>query len=168
MTLFKRRLPKAPGEVDRLSVRFYFAVKGKSRPRFDGRTGRAYMPGDYELNKDDIKWVLREAMMVGGKHDFLSARHVYMERVIAFRRLRKPTSKADARRLSEQRPVGGHARGCSGAADTDNLIGTIMDACQGVVYPNDSAVVLSLVERTWAKNWGAFYEVIKVKDPEYG
>lgn len=167
MTLFNTHLKKVPGEVDRFSVEFSFSIQGKSRPKFDGRTGRAYMPVSYVVNKEDIEWVLREALMYNGKHDFLSSRHLYMERVIAYRKLRKPTSKADAKRLKEQRPIYGHARGSTGAADTDNLIGTLMDSCQGVVYPNDSAVVLSLVERVWTEHWGAFYEAVKVKDPEY-
>jgi len=165
--LFSRNLPTVPGEVDRFSVEFEFTISGKSRPKFDGRTGRVYMPTAYMRNKDDIKWFMRKTMFEAGKHEFLSVKHFYMHRTIGYRKLRKPTSKADAERLKVERPVGGWASGCAGAPDTDNLIGTLMDSCQGIVYPNDSSVVLTLVERVWSDRWGAFFESVKLSSPEW-
>jgi len=167
MLIFDKCLPPISGEVDRISLEFRFSIKGKARPKFNGKTGVAYMPAVYVRNKDAIRWFLRDVMNQKRKVNFLSNEHHYMQRTIAYRKVRRNKSKADIEWLKQCRPIGGHCSGCSGAADLDNFVGTLMDACQGVVYPNDSAVVLSLEERVWADDWGAFYEIIKVRSPEW-
>lgn len=148
-------------EVDRLEIRFEFSIKGKARPRFDGRSGRAYMPSDYTANKDMIIWVLREALFA--RPGWFSSDHLFVQQSVMYRKRRKPRSKKDGALMDLETPYGWYAPGSSNSPDIDNFIGTIMDAGNGILYRDDSQIVSSLEERRWAKDFGAFYRLIKIE-----
>lgn len=154
--------------VDEFSIRFELRVRGKSRPKFDGRSGRCYMPKAYVNNKEVIRWVLRQAVSFrAGKDPFLSAQHGYVQNIVSLRKRRNPKSKKEVPELEASRPYGGWCFGSSLSADLDNFIGTIMDAAQGVLYVNDNQVVKSSEERVWSDVWGADYTIQKVELHEW-
>ena len=150
-----------PTEVDRLELHFDFSIKGKARPKFDGRSGRAYMPDSYTANKEMIIWVLRQALF--SRPDWFSADHLFIQQSVLYRRRRKQRSKSDGLRMEEEMPYGWYAPGASNSPDIDNFIGTIMDSGNGILYRDDSQVVSSLEERRWADSFGAFYRLIKIE-----
>lgn len=150
--------------VDTLEIHFEFKIRGKGRPRFDSRSMRCYMCGDYLKNKEVIGWVFKEAFLQPRKQgSFLSADHGYVQRAVGLRKRRKAHGAKDAERLAEQCPLGGWCFGCAGSPDLDNLIGTIMDAANMLVYADDRQVVASSEERVWAEKYGMHYKISKVK-----
>lgn len=162
---FKKLIGK---KVDRVSIKFEFSIKGKARPKFNGNTGTAYMPTSYVTNVDAIKFIIREYIaFYSRKTDFLSSTHGYDQRIVGYRKRRKPKNKKDLEWLEKHRPYGGLCFGCSGAPDLDNFIGTLMDASNGVLYPDDRQVVASQEYRIWSDIWGAEYTVIKREQHEW-
>jgi len=119
-------------------------------------------------NKEAITWILRQAVAFrANMRNVLSANHGYIQDVVAFRKLRKPKSKKDIDWLAHYRPQGGWCHGSSWAADLDNFVGTLMDASQAVLYPNDCMVVKSTEQRVWYDDWGADYTLTKVELHEW-
>lgn len=145
-----------PDEVSRVEIGLSFSVKGKGRPRFDGRSGHCYMAASYVTNKRQIAWVLRSAMSL--RPGFLDSNSVYSIQLVFYRKRRKPKSKADAAEMERSWPIGGL---CPGKPDVDNALGTLMDAATSVVYGDDSQVASAWIERRWALEEGAFFRIIK-------
>jgi len=143
--------------VDTITVSISFAVAGKSRPRFDGRSGRAYMPAKYICNIENMRWLLRAAMFE--KPAFLSATARYILVVHLRKKRRKKRSKSDD--LNQECPLGDLAKG---KPDWDNAGGTISDAASKILYDDDAQVVCGLVYRTWSEEDGAEIKIYKLKE----
>jgi len=149
--------------VDEMVFRFDFSVKGKARPK--AGQGRIYMPSSYTSNKATISWLLKTACM--HRLDFFSATALFATEALQFRTRPKPKSKKDAIAQLTDKPIGGFCRGSRQVADTDNFVGTLMDAAPGIIYADDDQVVSSVEERVWCPNGqtGAIWKVLKLGDP---
>lgn len=145
--------------VDCLTVVIDCSVKGKARPRFDGRSGRAYMPAAYVANVETLRWVLRQALFE--RPSFMSTTAPYALLVRAYRKRRKAVGPAARARLDRECPLGCLA---PGKPDWDNLGGTVSDAASCIVYADDDQVVIGAVVRVWSDVPGAELTFLKLRD----
>ncbi len=145
-----------------IKIHLDFNVKGKARPRFDRRTARAYLPSEYVLNKENVSAVLEEVLFDFPLFFDPVAR--FTVRVLQFRKRPKLT-KAEEARYNIEHPYGSLALAGS-LADTDNMVGTLMDAAQGLVYADDKQVVSSKEDRVWMPKGGAYWEICKLEKDE--
>lgn len=153
---FPTHLPP-PKVKDTLELRLEFSIKGKGRPRFDSRSGHAYMPKAYVLNKKSVTLLLQQLVIY--KPGFMDSVSLFVCEIVLYRKRRKPKSKADLALMERTMPFGGL---CTGKPDADNALGTLMDAANSVVYVDDQQVAIALVERRWAEDDGAFIRLRKL------
>lgn len=146
---------------DSLNLIINFNVKGKARPRFDGRSGHAFMPSSYVNNKDQIQWLLREVLFE--RPEFFSAASPFKILTLQLRPIPKGRSKRDREQIRSERPPGSYARGNRRVADLDNMVGTLMDAGVGILWADDDQVVSSTEDRIWADFPGAVWCIQKLK-----
>ena len=130
---------------------------GKSRPRFNTKSGSAYMPQEYTINVSEVQWKLRTATMRAP--GFLSPTAQYRVLVVAFRKRRQAKAPGQILRRDQECPLGCFA---IGKPDLDNLIGTIMDAATSLLYADDRQVVDERAIRLWADQDGAQLRVEKL------
>lgn len=131
-------------------------VAGKSRPRFNSKTGGVYMPSSYLASRKGVEWLLSQAL--SGRPGFFSASRLYSIWAISFMRRPKARNKKEAALMAELFPDGYHV---DGKPDVDNFVGTLMDAAERLVYENDSQVVDSRAERRIFSSAAAYMRIRK-------
>lgn len=140
-----------------LAVDVPFRVKGKARPRFNMKSGCAYMPQDYTLNIQDLQWRLRIAAM--SNLGFMSPSAQYRVLLVGFRKRRQAKTARQIALRDQECPLGQFA---TGKPDVDNLLGTVMDAATAILYADDLQVVDARVARVWSEQFGAVLEIDKL------
>lgn len=157
--LIEHLLPE--GSIEgRIDVKVPYRVKGKSRPRFDPRSSRAYMPKAYTLQIQDLQWILRSALFTPEAKGFFSTEASYAVEIKLVRKRRKPKSNKEALIFDSVLPPGAFA---GGKPDWDNAAGTMSDAGNGILYGDDDQIVLGLVYRVYGDEDGAVVTVLKLK-----
>ena len=115
----------------RFSVPF---VKGKQRPRFDGRTGRTYTPRDTKQAEQAIAQAYYlAAWQAYGAEPMARKGTPVVVRITCERHLPKTTP----RRIESAPDMG--------KPDLDNVVKLVLDALNGVAYDDDTQVVRVVV-----------------------
>ena len=144
--------------AEELEFEVEYRLKGKARPRFETRSGRAYMPTSYSNQVQDIQWLLRSLLF--DHPEFNTAGAIYAIEICLLRMRRRPKSKKEALVIDQTMPYGSFA---PGKPDWDNAAGTLSDAGNKLLYPDDDRIVFGLVYRLLANRDAAIIKVIKLK-----
>ncbi len=120
------------GGYKELTFEVYGKPKAKQRPRFDSRTGNVYTPKGTK-NKEFLVGMAYKSSCHGMMFDRDEA--VYM-RVDEYFGIPKSVSKKKRKQMMD-----GEIRPMGRMGDVENIAKLVMDALNGVAYPDDSQVV---------------------------
>ena len=126
--------------MDKFRVAFIIPgePKGKSRPRFNTRTGRAFTPGDTINYENLVK--LQYQTLVGDKYTDKPVQ----ARISCYYGIPKSMSKSNREKAyhGELRPTK--------KPDLDNIAKIVLDSLNGLAYKDDSQVVSLRIDKHYA------------------
>ena len=112
---------------------------GKARARILAN-GRAYTPAKTAEYEEAIGWAAKQALLESGL-DMCSIHAPIFLRVSFHFPLPKSWSKAKKNTLAGEP----HCQ----KPDLDNLVKTVKDACQGIIYADDALVYYTKADKRW-------------------
>lgn len=113
-------------------------IKGKARPRFSRKTGKAFTPGDTISYENWIKHCYKE-------QDGRYLEGAINARIIAYYKIPKSYSKKRVQGILEglELPIK--------KPDADNIAKIILDSLNGIAFYDDSQVVKLTVIKRWTE-----------------
>ena len=113
-------------------------IKGKARPRFNTKTGRAFTPGDTISYENWVKCCYKEQ---DGRYLEGSVRAI----IVVYHQI--PKSYTKGKRLACKNNI---TLPCK-KPDTDNIAKIILDSLNGIAFKDDAQVVELSVIKRWTE-----------------